>query len=69
MRTEEEIEQYISANEPTNIEKCAICGRWEKRVWDTGDTTIIETYTYKNAPTHRQSFAVKNVTREEVENG
>ena len=68
MRTDEEILEYISENEPTEVEKCPISERWLVRKWDTGETTITETYTYKNEPLHRQSFAVENVIREEVEN-
>lgn len=66
---EEELLQYISENEPTTVDKCPECGRWLTREWDTGNTTIIETYTYLYAPTHRQSFKVKNVDRKEVDNG
>ena len=68
MRTDEEILEYISENEPTEIEKCPISERWLVRKWNTGGTTITETYTYKNEPLHRQSFAVKNVIRGEVKN-
>ena len=69
MMTPEEIEQYISEHEPSKVDKCPDCGRWLTREWNTGETTIIETFTYKHPHTHRQSFAVKSVNREEVING
>lgn len=69
MLTEDQILEYISQNEPTTLDKCPVSGRWLKRTWNTGSTTIIEEYTYKYAPTHRQSFAVASCNRKEVSNG
>lgn len=69
MMTSEEILEYISKHEPTQVDKCPDSGRWLTREWDTGETTIIETYTYKHPHTHRQSFAVKSVDRKEIDNG
>ena len=66
---EEEILEYISNNEPTKVTKCPISDRWETREWKMKKSTIIENYTYKNKPLHRQSFAVESVIREEVQNG
>ena len=69
MMNEEELLQYISEHEPTKLDKCPDSGRWERREWNFGQTTIIETYIYEHAPTHHQSFKVKNVDRKEVSNG
>lgn len=69
MMTKEQILEYIGENKPTKIDKCPECGRWITREWDLGETTIVETYIYKHAATHRQSFAVESVTRKELTNG
>lgn len=69
MMTPEDILEYIGQNEPTDLQTCPTSGRWMKREWNTGSSTIVEEYSYKNAPTHRQSFAVKSITRKEVPNG
>ena len=60
------IEEYISENEPTLIEKDE-AGRWSRRIWQLEDGThIVESYQYVYPVTsnHRQLFKVKNVTLE-----
>lgn len=67
--TEEQILEYINNNKPTKLTKCPESGRRLVREWDLGNSTIVETYTYRFGPTHRQSFNVKLIVREEVTNG
>ena len=69
MMTEDEILQHIAENEPSKIDKCPDCGRWMVREWELGQSKIVETYTYKHPHDHHMSFAVKSVTREEVQHG
>ena len=60
------IEEYISENEPTLIEKDE-AGRWLRRIWQLEDGThIVESYQYVHPvnSSHRQLFKVKNVTLE-----
>ena len=60
------IEEYISENEPTLIEKDE-AGRWSRRIWQLEDGThIVESYQYVHSATSndRQLFKVKNVTLE-----
>lgn len=72
--TEQEIQEYISENEPTTINKDAI-GRWSERIWQLENSKIVETYTYKytikqvqnNVP--RDAFKVSKVERKEISNG
>lgn len=72
--TEQEILDYISENEPTEIIKDTI-GRWDKRIWKLENSQIIEQYYYKysteyvqnNVP--RDAFKVTKVERKEVANG
>jgi len=72
--TEQEIQEYISENEPDTINKDAI-GRWSERIWQLKNSQIVETYTYKytadqvqkNVP--RDAFKVSKVVRKELSNG
>jgi hypothetical protein len=72
--TEQEIQEYISENEPTTINKDEI-GRWSERIWQLENSQIVETYTYKytvsqvqnNVP--RDAFKVSKVERKEIANG
>ena len=60
------IEEYISENEPTLIEKDE-AGRWSRRIWQLEDGThIVESYQYVHPvnSNDRQLFKVKNVTLE-----
>ena len=62
------IEEYISENEPTLIEKDE-AGRWSRRIWQLEDGThIVESYQYVHPvnSNNRQLFKVKNVTLEHV---
>ena len=65
------IEEYISENEPTLIEKDE-AGRWSRRIWQLEDGShIVESYQYVHSATSndRQLFKVKNVTLEHVQLG
>ena len=76
--TKEEIEQYCSEKEPTEILTDKV-GRWINRVWQLENSKIIESYTYqydeatllenKDITKYRNAFAVQSVNREEVANG
>ena len=60
------IDEYISENEPTLIEKDE-AGRWSRRIWQLEDGThIVESYQYVHPvnSNDRQLFKVKNVTLE-----
>ena len=60
------IEEYISENEPTLIEKDE-AGRWSRRIWQLEDGShIVESYQYVHPvnSNNRQLFKVKNVTLE-----
>ena len=60
------IEEYISENEPTLIEKDE-AGRWSRRIWQLENGThIVESYQYVHPvnSNDRQLFKVKNVTLE-----
>ena len=60
------IEEYISENEPTLIEKDE-AGRWSRRIWQLEDGThIVESYQYVHPvnSNNRQLFKVENVTLE-----
>ena len=60
------IDEYISENEPTLIEKDD-AGRWSRRIWQLEDGThIVESYQYIHPvdSNNRQLFKVKNVTLE-----
>lgn len=72
--TEQEIQEYISEHEPDTVNKDVI-GRWSERIWQSENSQIIETYTYKytveqvqkNVP--RDAFKVNKVERKELSNG
>jgi len=74
--TEEQIQEYISENDPDTINKDEL-GRWTERIWQLENSKIVESYEYKHGITkvqsdplkYRDSFAVKSVTRKEVNNG
>ena len=60
------IDEYISENEPTLIEKDE-AGRWSRRIWQLEDGShIVESYQYVHPvnSNDRQLFKVKNVTLE-----
>jgi len=60
------IEEYISENEPTLIEKDE-AGRWSRRIWQLEDGThIVESYQYVHPvnSNDRQLFKVKSVNLE-----
>ena len=63
------IEEYISENEPTLIEKDE-AGRWSRRIWQLEDGThIVESYQYVHPvnSNDRQIFKVSNVILEHVQ--
>lgn len=67
--TQEEIQEYISENEPTLIEKDE-AGRWTRRIWQLEDGShIVELYQYVHPVTsnNRQLFKVQTVTLEHVQ--
>ena len=67
--TQEEIQEYISENEPTLTEKDE-AGRWTRRIWQLEDDShIVESYQYVHPVTsnNRQLFKVENVTLEQVQ--
>lgn len=67
--TDEEINGYIAANEPTLVDKDE-ADRWERRVWQLEDGShIVESYQYVHPvnSNDRQLFKVKNVTLEHVQ--
>jgi len=74
--TDEQIQEYISENEPDTVNKDEL-GRWTERIWKLENSKIVESYEYKhsidkvqsNPLKYRDSFAVKSVTRKEVHNG
>ena len=69
----EEQQQYISETEPDMINKDGL-GRWTERIWQLDNSQIIERYEYvhnveivqADPQKHRNSFAVKSVTAEEI---
>ena len=69
--TQEEIQEYISENEPTLTEKDE-AGRWARRIWQLEDGShIVESYQYVHPVNSngRQLFKVKNVNLEHVNLG
>lgn len=67
--TQEEIQEYVSENEPTLTEKDEV-GRWTRRIWQLEDGShIVESYQYVHPVTSndRQLFKVENVTLEHVQ--
>jgi vacuolar-type H+-ATPase subunit B/Vma2 len=76
--TNEEMEQYCSDNEPTEIKRDRV-ERWIERIWHLTNSIIIERYTYKydentlieNTDTtkYRDAFNVVSIDREGVLNG
>lgn len=74
--TDEQIKEHISENEPDTINKDEL-GRWTERIWQLENSKIVESYEYKHTVSkvqsdpskYRDSFAVKRVTRKEVNNG
>ncbi len=66
--TQEEIQEYVSENEPTLTEKDE-AGRWSRRICQLEyGSHIVESYQYVHSVTsnNRQLFKVKNVTLEHV---
>ena len=66
--TQEEIQEYISENEPTLTEKDE-AGRWSRQIWQLEDGAhIVESYQYVHPvnSNDRQLFKVKKVTLEHV---
>jgi len=63
------LEEYISENEPTLIEKDD-AGRWSRRIWQLEDGShIVESYQYVHpfSSLDKQLFKVKNVSHEHVQ--
>ena len=67
--TDEEINGYIAANEPTLVDKDE-ADRWERKVWQLEDGThIVQSYQYQYpaSSTNKQLFKVSNVILEHVQ--